>query len=53
MTLEQAVRAMREAQKRYFKSRDLADLTASKRLEKAVDDLLDPPKPPPQGKLFR
>lgn len=34
------VNEMREAQKRYFKTRDRKDLQKAKRLEKEVDDFL-------------
>ena len=48
------VRKMRQAQKEYFRNRDKNVLMQSKRLEKEVDELLDPPKPkgPEQGELF-
>lgn len=46
------VRSMRDAQKRYFKTKAGDALTESKQLEKAVDLLLDPPKPDRQQTLF-
>ena len=46
------VRAMREAQKKYFRTRDTAELEKSKKLEREVDRALRAPAPDPrQGVL--
>ena len=42
MAFRQLVREMRDAQRRYFKSRGTDCLRAAKALEKRVDDVLDP-----------
>lgn len=52
---EEAVRHMREAQKRYFKSRAPVDLDIARRAERLVDQRLaerGTATPPPQGDLF-
>jgi hypothetical protein len=45
---------MREAQKRYFRTRDPFDLSAAKSLEKQFDEALCPPEAPhpAQNELF-
>lgn len=54
----ETVRAMRQAQKKYFKSRSSFDLRESKRLEKVIDDeiarvdAIEESKQPQQLTLF-
>lgn len=49
MTFENAVRMMREYQKRYFRSRSQSDLAEAKKWEQAVDRALADMQ---QGSLF-
>lgn len=45
LPFEELVRRMRAAQREYWRSRLSSALNVARRLEKAVDDRLDPPKP--------
>lgn len=46
------VRAMREAQKNYFATRNTTYLKQSKELEKQVDDILNPKPQDTQKRMF-
>lgn len=47
-----AVKAMREAQKEYFRTRDKQALQKSKALEERVDNMIDEYFNPKQPRLF-
>lgn len=49
--LREAVKAMRDAQKEYFRTRSKESLSAAKRLEAEVDRLLDPPRSRPDDEV--